>query len=116
MLDILSNCMEMVSPTAVFWGGGHRFMISPHFYPFHDGSWRDNFMKKLYDGKIFGHGGAMEYVLSGVRRFGTKNGEFSWDNIMTSFGNILGTGLACISSIVSSVSSALFGEGTNVFT
>lgn len=116
MLDILSNCMEMVSPTAVFWGGGHRFMLSPHFYPFHDGSWRDNFMKKLYDGKVFGHGGAMEYVLSGVRRFGTKNGEFSWDNIMTSFGNILGTGLACISSIVSSVSSALFGEGTNVFT
>lgn len=116
MLDILSNCMEMVSPTAVFWGGGHRFMMTPHFYPFHDGSWRDNFMKKLYDGKIFGHGGAMEYVLSGVRRFGTKNGEFSWDNIMTSFGNILGTGLACISSIVSSVSSALFGEGTNVFT
>ena len=116
MLDVLSNCMEMVSPTAVFWGGGHRFMLSPHFYPFHDGGWRDNFMKKLYDGKIFGHGGAMEYVLSGVRRFGTKNGEFSWDNITSSFGNILGTGLACISAIVSSVSSALFGEGTNVFT
>ena len=25
LLDILGNCLEMVSPHAVFWGGGHHF-------------------------------------------------------------------------------------------
>jgi hypothetical protein len=114
MLDILANCMEMVSPTAIFWGGGHRFMIQPHMYPFHDGGWRDNFMKKLYDGKIFGDNGAIATVLKGVKEFGTGDtGGFDWSNITSKLGGMLGTGLACISSLVSSVTTALFGEGTN---
>jgi hypothetical protein len=29
MLDILSNCMELASVDALFWGGGYRFMIHP---------------------------------------------------------------------------------------
>jgi hypothetical protein len=29
MIDILNNCLEMVSPEAVFWGGGHHFNIEP---------------------------------------------------------------------------------------
>jgi hypothetical protein len=29
MIDILNNCLEMVSADAVFWGGGHKFMIEP---------------------------------------------------------------------------------------
>lgn len=114
MLDILANCMEMVSPTAIFWGGGHRFMIEPHMYPFHDGGWRDNFMKKLYDGKIFGDNGAIATVLKGVKEFGKgPGGGFDWSNITSKLGGMLGTGLACISSLVSSVTTALFGEGTN---
>lgn len=114
MLDILANCMEMVSPTAIFWGGGHRFMITPHMYPFHDGGWRDNFMKRLYDGKIFGDDGAIATVLKGVKEFGTGDtGGFDWSNITSKLGGMLGTGLACISSLVSSVTTALFGEGTN---
>lgn len=114
MLDILANCMEMVSPTAIFWGGGHRFMIQPHMYPFHDGKWRDNFMKKLYDGKIFGDNGAIATVLKGVKEFGKgPGGGFDWSNITSKLGGMLGTGLACISSLVSSVTTALFGEGTN---
>ena len=114
MLDILANCMEMVSPTAIFWGGGHRFMIKPHMYPFHDSGWRDSFMKKLYDGKVFGDDGAISYVLKGLKNFGTNGGDFDWSNITSKIGGILGTGLACISSLVSSVSSALFGESSNV--
>ena len=114
MLDILANCMEMVSPTAIFWGGGHRFMITPHMYPFHDGGWRDNFMKRLYDGKIFGDDGAIATVLKGVKEFGKgDSGGFDWSNITSKLGGMLGTGLACISSLVSSVTTALFGEGTN---
>ena len=115
MLDILANCMEMVSPTAIFWGGGHKFMINPHMYPFHDGGWRDNFMKKLYDGKIFGDDGAIATVLKGVKEFGSGPSGFDWSNITSKLGGLLGTGLACISSLVSSVSTALFGEGSNMF-
>jgi len=29
ILDVMGNCLEMVSPHAVFWGGGHHFQISP---------------------------------------------------------------------------------------
>jgi len=29
LLDVLGNCLEMCSPHALFWGGGHRFMIHP---------------------------------------------------------------------------------------
>jgi len=62
--------MEMVSPTAVFWGGGHRFMITPRLYPYHDGGWRDSFMKKIYDGNFLGDNGAIAFALSGMKKIG----------------------------------------------
>lgn len=65
----------MASPTAVFWGGGYRFMVKPHAYPFHDGGWRDNFMKKLYDGNILGNDGAIANLAQGIKNAGTdENG------------------------------------------
>lgn len=119
LLDIMNNCMEMVSPEAVFWGGGHRFNIKPSIYPFHDGGWRDSFMKRLYDGKIFGKDGAMSTLLSGVKNFGASNSqgkdEGIWANITDKFKQYLGEGLGAIGSVVSSVAGALFGESSGNF-
>lgn len=119
ILDIMNNCLEMVSPDAVFWGGGHRFNIKPSVYPFHDGGWRDSFMKKLYDGKIFGQNGALSTILSGVKKFGASNSqgkdEGIWSNITDKFKQYLGEGLGAIGSVVSSVAGALFGESSGNF-
>lgn len=119
MLDILGNCLEMVSPDALFWGGGHKFMITPKLYPYHDGGWRDSFMKKLYDGKIFGEGGAMDYVLRGVKNFASKGADGKddgiWSNLQSHFGKFLGDSLAGIGKLISSAASALFGEGSGNF-
>lgn len=116
MIDIMNNCLEMVSPDAVFWGGGHKFLIKPSVYPFHDGGWRDSFMKKLYQGKIFGKDGAMSTLLNGVKSFGKGDGGAdTWSNITDTFKKFLGEGLGAIGSVVSSVAGALFGESTGNF-
>lgn len=119
ILDIMNNCLEMVSPDAVFWGGGHRFQIKPSVYPFHDGGWRDSFMKKLYDGNIFGPKGALSTILSGVKKFGASNSKGQddgiWANITDKFKEYLGEGLGAIGSVVSSVAGALFGESSGNF-
>lgn len=117
LLDIMGNCLEMVSADALFWGGGHRFMIEPKLYPYHDGGWRDSFMKKLYDGKIFGKGGAMDFALQGIKNFAQKdaNGKETgdiWGNIQSHMGSILGTSLACIGTLITNAASALFGESS----
>lgn len=117
MLDILGNCMEMVSADALFWGGGHRFMIEPTLYPYHDGGWRDSFMKKLYDGKIFGKDGAMSAAVQGIKNFGTKDKDGKdtgdiWGNIQSHFGNFLGASISAIGSLITSAASALFGESS----
>ena len=117
MLDIMANCMEMVSPNAVFWGGAHRFMVTPHYYAFHDGGWRDSLMKKLYEGKIFGKDGAISAAYQGLRNFGVgKDGKFSWNNLMDSVGNLFAEGMAALGGLITAASNALFGSGSNSIT
>lgn len=107
LLDVLGNCLEMVSPHAVFWGGGHRFMIHPKIYPFHDGGWRDNFLAQVYDGKFLGKGGAIDTVLSGIKKVGTPEGggEFNWDIAKE---NLTSGALGLISGAISGLSN-IFG-------
>lgn len=111
LLDVLGNCMEMVSPTAVFWGGGFRFMVHPHAYPYHDGGWRDNFMKKIYDGKFLGNDGAIATALSGIKKLGQNadgSGDFSWDNLTSNLGGIVQDGMAMLGSAIQGISN-MFG-------
>ena len=111
MLDILSNCMEMASPEAVFWGGGYKFMIHPHMYPFKNTALKNNVMASLYAGKIFGKDGAISNMLSGLKTFATDtNGNFDWSSIAGRIGDILGQTVGAVGSMLQSVSSTLFGE------
>ena len=115
MLDILSNCMEIASPEAVFWGGGYRFMIHPHMYPFKNTSLKNNVMASLYAGKIFGKDGAISNMLSGLKTFATDtNGNFDWSSIAGRIGDILGQTIGAVGSMLQSVSSTLFGENSTL--
>jgi len=114
LLDVLGNCLEMVSPHAVFWGGGHRFMIHPQLYPFHDGGWRDNYMEMLYDGKILGPDGMLQTALSGIKKVGeNEQGEFSMDVAKSALARIGGGALALVGSAINSISS-MFGGSTAI--
>lgn len=119
LLDVLGNCLEMVSPHAVFWGGGHRFMIHPQLYPFHDGGWRDNYMEMLYDGKILGPDGMLQTALSGIKKVGeNEQGEFSMDVAKSALTRMGGGALALIGSAINSISSMFGGSsviGDNLF-
>ena len=128
LLDILGNCLEMCSPHAVFWGGGHRFMIQPQIYPFHDGGWRDSFMAKVYDGKFLGDDGAIATVLSGFKKVGDDGeGHFSFDTAKDLLGKMGGSALGLLGGAISSISDMfggidflnnasekMFGAGSNL--
>lgn len=116
LLDILANCMEIASPEAVFWGGGYRFMIKPHLYPFKNTKTKNNIMDALYAGKIFGNDGAIANALSGLRSFGTADGsgDFKWSNVTANLGNILGQTMGAIGGMLQSISSTLFGESSKL--
>lgn len=116
MLDILSNCMEIASPDAAFWGGGYKWMIKPHMYPFKNNRFKNDIMDALYKGKIFGSDGALAKTVQGVKSLGDPNGtgSFDWSNITSQLKNVLGEGLGAIGSLLSSVGSAIFGDG-NLF-
>ena len=120
MLDILSNCMEIASPEAVFWGGGYRFNIKPHVYPFKRSKGSNRVMDDLYQGRIFGSNGAIAHGLEGILNFGRKTdadgnviegSSFEWSNLTSRLGDILGQTIGALGSMLASVSSALFGEG-----
>jgi hypothetical protein len=101
MLDILANCMEMASAEAVFWGGGYRFNIRPHMYPFKRDDKSGEIMDALYAGKIFGNDGAIANALSGLREFGMNGGsEFKWSNVTANLGNILGQTMGAIGGML----------------
>lgn len=109
LLDVLGNCLEMCSPHALFWGGGHRFMIQPQVYPFHDGGWRDSFMAKIYDGKFLGDKGAIATVLSGFKKVGENgDGTFNFDTAKDLIGRMGGSALGLLGKAISSLSD-LFG-------
>lgn len=107
MLDILSNMLLMCSATAVFWGGGHRFMITPHAYPWKNAV-GDGLIKNLYHGRIFGKKGAIYQTLHGFVSSGLQNGEWSWANAMNTLKSlglgVLGALGTAINTLVSSIS------------
>lgn len=116
MLDILSNCMEMASVDAMFWGGGYRFNVMPSLYPFKNNRFKNRIMDDLYKGKIFGKNGALAHTVDGVRSFGQKDGkgEFSWSNVTESLGNVLGNTLGAIGEMLNSVSNVVFGSNSSL--
>lgn len=110
LLDILGNCLEMVSPHAIFWGGGHRFQVKPQLYPFHDGGWRDNFMAKIYDGKFLGKDGAIATVLSGLKKVGeNESGIFNMETAKSIFAQLGGGMLNMVGNAINSISDVLGG-------
>lgn len=65
MLDILSNFLIMGSPTAQFFGGAHRSRIAGRRFP----AQNDAALQSLYNGKLFGEGGAID-------EYGKRLGNF----------------------------------------
>lgn len=112
MLDILANCMEIASPDAVWWGGGYRFMIEPHMYPFKREDFTNTMMEDLYAGKIFGKDGAIAHGLEGMLNLGKKDGSssFEWSNVTSSIGTVISQTIGAIGNMLQSISSSLFGE------
>lgn len=126
LLDILGNCLQMGSVNAMFWGGGHKFMIKPHSYPWGNGGVnRTGILKNLYKGKIFGNDGAIDSAMSGIKSLGTttstgnsgggnggrtgsSGGSFSFDTLMANIGNSFGGVLSAIGSTISSAIGNLF--------
>ena len=114
MLDILANCMEMASAEAVFWGGGYRFNIRPHMYPFKRGGADGKIMDQLYAGKIFGSNGAIQTAMKGFREFGQNLGNADWSNVTKMLGTFVGDTLGALGSMLQSVASTLFGESSKL--
>lgn len=142
MMEIISNMLLMCSTSAVFWGGGHKFMIQPHAYPWagvnYNGVTIDGLMKSLYNGDIFGQKGAIAQVLSGValvgsgKAGGNDEGGF-YSNVMKfmqglgagvagAFGGALnmltgilsGAGMGSLSSYVSKAANIINGAGNSL--
>jgi hypothetical protein len=114
MLDIMSNMLLMTSATAVFWGGGHRFMIAPKEYPWKSAFTNKALVRQIYNGQIFGSTGAISTALKGITAIG-KDGEgtWSWDAAMKSLGSI-GVSLAgALASGVNTILSSITGQATN---
>lgn len=116
MLDIISNCMEIAAVDAAFWGGGYKWMVEPKMYPFKNNKLKNTVMDDLYQGKIFGKDGALAHTVEGVKSFGTKNGSgsFDWNNVLDNIKVFMGQSFGALGNMLSSVSSAIFGEGNSL--
>lgn len=111
MLDIIGNLLTMCSATAVFWGGGHRFMIAPREYPW-TSTISPGLLKDMYNGKFFGQDGAIRKTLTGFINAGggTGSGGWNWDNALKALGN-LGMGvLGVLSGAVNTLLGSLSGQ------
>lgn len=112
LLDILGNCLEMVSPHAVFWGGGHHFQVTPQLYPFRDGGWRNSFMARIYEGNFLGPNGAIATALSGLKDVGKNaSGVFNFDTAKSVFDQMGGGIMKAIGSALGSISDIFGGVG-----
>ena len=115
MLDILSNCMEIASVEAVFWGGGYRFNVQPHMYPFKGSGLTNTIMDDLYAGRIFGKDGALAHTIEGVKSFGTNDkGEFDWGVVAEKMKDFMGSVIGGIGELLNSVSNVIFGESSSL--
>lgn len=115
MLDILSNCLEMASTTAVFWGGGHRFEIEPKNYPWTGHGNGRGVMKKLYRGEIFGKDGAISDTMQGITSYTRDaDGNISWGAFSTALTQAFGETLGAIGQMVSSLSESIMGKSVDI--
>ena len=108
MLDIMSNILLMCSATAVFWGGGNRFQIEPHAYPW-TSTLSPGLMKDIYNGNLFGPKGAIRKTVQGFVNTGLDgNGNWSWDAAVKGLANlgvgILGVIGGAVNTIIGSIS------------
>lgn len=116
MLDILSNCLEIGSVEAMFWGGGYRFNIHPQMYPFKNTAFKNRIMDDLYAGRIFGKDGALAHTVEGLRKLGTSDsGEFNWDNVINNLKSVFGQTLGAIGGLINNIGNTLFGDAFNLF-
>ena len=92
MMEIISNMLMLCSASAVFWGGGHKFMIEPHAYPWNNlDQHTRGFLKSVYNGNFFGQKGAIAQALQGIVSVGTGGsgaGGFNFDNVLKAMKNI----------------------------
>lgn len=117
MLDILSNVLLMCSGTAVFWGGGHRFKISPHTYPW-TSTMSPGLAKDIYNGNFFGDTGAIAKVAHGLVQAGGSDGGWSWENASKMLANlgssVLGVLSGAVNTLLGSISSKLADAASGV--
>ena len=115
MLDILANCLEIASVDAMFWGGGYRFMIKPHSYPFKNTPFSNKIMDDLYAGRIFGKDGALAHMVEGVKSLGTdENGNWDWGAVVDKLSSVIGQTLGALGELFSSITNVLFGGTTTL--
>ena len=111
MLDILSNCLEIGSVDAMFWGGGYRFGIKPALYPFKNNAFKNRIMDDLYAGRIFGKDGALAHTVEGLKQFGNEgNGNFNWSTALSNARQWLGASIGAIGDLIGSITNSLFGN------
>ena len=117
MLDILSNLLMMCSATAVFWGGGHRFKVTPHAYPW-TSSMSPGLAKDIYNGNFFGDTGAIAKVMNGLIKAGGTDGGWSWDNAAKMLANlgtsVLGVLSGAVNTMLGSISNKLADAANNL--
>lgn len=115
MLDILSNCLEIGSVEAMFWGGGYRFNIHPQMYPFKNTAFKNRIMDDLYAGRIFGKDGALAHSVEGLRKLGQdENGNLNWDNVLQNLKGIFGETLGAIGELINNIGNTFFGNAFNL--
>lgn len=115
ILDILSNCLEIASVDAMFWGGGYKFNIHPQMYPFKNTAFKNRIMDDLYAGRIFGRDGALAHTVEGIRKMGTdENGNISWDNVISNLKEAFGETLGAIGELINNIGNTFFGNSFNL--
>lgn len=93
MLDILANFLTMGSPTAQFFGGAHRSRIAGRRFP----AQNDKALQALYNGNLFGEGGAIDAYGERLSSFITQAGglegmlETIWDAAKGLLGDLIGS-------------------------
>lgn len=119
MMEIISNMLMLCSTSAVFWGGGHKFMIQPHAYPWNnlDQNTR-GFLKSVYNGQFFGQKGAIAQALQGIVAVGHSTepgGGFNFDNVLATMKNIgagvMGAFGGALNTLVGAISGSLGDVG-----
>ena len=114
MMEIISNMLMLCSASAVFWGGGHKFMIQPHAYPWNNlDQHTRGFLKSVYNGNFFGQKGAIAQALQGIVSVGVGGGGaggFNFDNVLRAMKNIGAGVMGALGGALNTLVGALSGS------